>query len=134
MTVGAAGRTGAGTPGHAAVTRSVAAMHVPVPEAGRAHRWLKRRARHMKIKIRPDDATTLQADDWLQMNDWLGALREHKRAAPPPRRPPPAPPPPHPRPSPPPRPPPPPPPPRPPPPAPPAGPAPSAPPAWPATS
>ena len=37
----------------------------------------------MKIKIRPDDATTLQADDWLQMNDWLAELRNDDRAEPP---------------------------------------------------
>jgi hypothetical protein len=37
----------------------------------------------MKIKIRPDDATTLQADDWLQMNDWLAELRSDDRAEPP---------------------------------------------------
>ena len=37
----------------------------------------------MKIKIRPDDATTLQADEWLQMNDWLAELREDNRAGPP---------------------------------------------------
>jgi hypothetical protein len=37
----------------------------------------------MKIKIRPDDATTLQADDWLQTNDWLAELRNDDRAEPP---------------------------------------------------
>jgi hypothetical protein len=37
----------------------------------------------MKIKIRPDDATTLQADDWLQMSDWLAELRNDDRAEPP---------------------------------------------------
>jgi hypothetical protein len=37
----------------------------------------------MKIKIRPDDATTLQADEWLQMNDWLAELRDDDRAEPP---------------------------------------------------
>jgi hypothetical protein len=37
----------------------------------------------MKIKIRPDDATTLQADDWLQMSDWLAELRDMARAEPP---------------------------------------------------
>jgi hypothetical protein len=36
----------------------------------------------MKIKIRPDDATTLQADEWLQMNNWLAELREDNRAGP----------------------------------------------------
>jgi hypothetical protein len=34
----------------------------------------------MKIKIRPDDAATLQADDWLQMTDWLAELRAMARA------------------------------------------------------
>jgi hypothetical protein len=34
----------------------------------------------MKIKIRPDDAASLQADDWLQMNDWLAELRDMARA------------------------------------------------------
>jgi hypothetical protein len=37
----------------------------------------------MKIKIRPDDATTLQADEWLQMNDWLAELREDNHVGPP---------------------------------------------------
>jgi hypothetical protein len=37
----------------------------------------------MKMKIRPDDATTLQADDWLQMNDWLAELRNDDHAEPP---------------------------------------------------
>jgi hypothetical protein len=37
----------------------------------------------MKIKIRPDDATTLQEDEWLQMNDWLAELRDDDRAEPP---------------------------------------------------
>ena len=36
----------------------------------------------MKIKIRPDDATTLQADDWLEMNEWLAELRDTARADP----------------------------------------------------
>ena len=37
----------------------------------------------MKMKIWPDDATTLQADEWLQMNDWLAELRSDDRAEPP---------------------------------------------------
>jgi hypothetical protein len=37
----------------------------------------------MKIKIRPDDASTLQNDGWSQTGDWLAELRDDSRAEPP---------------------------------------------------
>ncbi|MGD0376642.1 MAG: hypothetical protein ABSB01_18920 [Streptosporangiaceae bacterium] len=37
----------------------------------------------MKIKIRRDDASTLESNEWLQTNDWIAELRESGRAEPP---------------------------------------------------
>jgi hypothetical protein len=37
----------------------------------------------MKIKIRAEDASTLHADSWLQMDQWLAELREDNGAEPP---------------------------------------------------
>ena len=36
----------------------------------------------MKIKIRPDDTSMLQDDDWLQTDGWLAGLRDDGRADP----------------------------------------------------
>ena len=36
----------------------------------------------MKIKIRPDDASALQENDWLQTDGWLAELRDDGRADP----------------------------------------------------
>jgi hypothetical protein len=36
----------------------------------------------MKIKIRPDDTSMVQDDDWLQMDGWLAGLRDGGRADP----------------------------------------------------
>ena len=33
----------------------------------------------MKIKIRPDDTSIVQDDDWLQMDGWLAGLRDDGR-------------------------------------------------------
>lgn len=35
----------------------------------------------MKIKIRPDDTSMVQDDDWLQMDGWLAVFRDPGRAA-----------------------------------------------------
>ena len=36
----------------------------------------------MKIKIRPDDTSMVQDDDWLQMDGWLAGLRDDGRPDP----------------------------------------------------
>ena len=36
----------------------------------------------MKIKIRPDDTSMVQDDDWLQMDGWLAGLRDDGRTDP----------------------------------------------------
>ncbi len=36
----------------------------------------------MKIKIRPDDISMVQDDDWLQMDGWLAGLRDDGRTDP----------------------------------------------------
>ena len=35
----------------------------------------------MKIKIRPDDTSMLQDNDWLHTDGWLAGLRDDGRAA-----------------------------------------------------
>lgn len=37
----------------------------------------------MKIKIRRDDASAIERNDWDEMNDWIAELRESDRAEPP---------------------------------------------------
>ena len=46
----------------------------------------------MKIKIRPDDTSMVQDDDWLQMDGWLAGLRPPPPPPPPSTFPPPPPP------------------------------------------
>ena len=36
----------------------------------------------MKIKIRPDDTSRLQGNDWLQTDGWLAGLRDDSHADP----------------------------------------------------
>ncbi len=36
----------------------------------------------MKIKMRPDDASVPEMNDWLEMNDWIAELRDDGRAEP----------------------------------------------------
>ncbi|HUK67724.1 MAG TPA: hypothetical protein VLW50_03045 [Streptosporangiaceae bacterium] len=36
----------------------------------------------MKIKIRPDDASLLETNGWLEMNDWIAELRDDGGAGP----------------------------------------------------
>ena len=36
----------------------------------------------MKIKIRPDDTSMVQDDDWLQMDGWLAGFRDDGRTDP----------------------------------------------------
>src|SRR5271165_5723106 len=67
-------------PGRAAAARSVIAVHAPVPGAGHPHRHNGRP--DMKIKIRPDDSSMLQDNDWLQADGWLAELRDDGGADP----------------------------------------------------
>ena len=36
----------------------------------------------MKIKIRQDDASSAEINDWHEMNDWIAELRDDSRAEP----------------------------------------------------
>src|SRR2546421_7215975 len=66
--------------GHAAAACPSSQLTCPswagAPAADGTHPWLNGRS-DMKTKVRPDDASM------LQLNDWLAALREDGRAEPP---------------------------------------------------
>src|SRR5436309_5314560 len=74
-------------PGRAAAARSVIPVHAPVPGAGHPQRHDTHHCHNgrpdMKIKIRPDDTSTLHKDGWFQTDGWLAELRDDARADPP---------------------------------------------------